>query len=94
MTKEEIVSDCTFGVFDEYEIGITGLGNAMEIYAKQEAILFSEFKKEYQTIESMNVRHDQIENHNGDIYSWKGDSDDVIWDAYKKGEKIKRYFEK
>ncbi len=40
MTKEEIVTKETFGIFDEYELGITGLSKAMDEYAKQEAIAF------------------------------------------------------
>lgn len=69
------------------------VNDAMEVYAKQEAIAFSAFKNDYQRIEATNVRHDQIENFKGDIYSWVGASDNVIWEAYKKGEQLKRYFE-
>ena len=90
MTKEQIRDSVNGKNFhneeDWYE--------AMELYAKQEAILFSEFKTLYRHIEGMNVRHDQNKNHNGQVYTWVGDSDDVIWDAYKKGQQIKRYFEK
>ena len=68
--------------------------SAMEEYSKQEAIAYSKFKSEYQRIEAMNVRHYQIDNFGGDIFSWVGASDDIIWDAYKKGEQLKRYFEK
>lgn len=40
MTKEEIAYKETNGIFNEHELGITGLVNAMEIYAKQESIAF------------------------------------------------------
>lgn len=43
MTKEEIALKETLGIFDEHELGITGLSNAMDIYAKQEAIAFAEW---------------------------------------------------
>jgi len=40
MTKEEIAEIETMGIFDAHELGITGLANAMDIYAEQEAINF------------------------------------------------------
>lgn len=45
MTKEEIAEKETFGIFNSYELGITGLANAMEIYAEQTALEFDEFKR-------------------------------------------------
>lgn len=61
---------------------------------KQDAIAFAIFRDDYRRIESMNVRHDQNKNYGGQIYSWKGASDDKIYEAYKKGEQLKRYYEK
>lgn len=96
MTKEEAYEKATM-----QELGGNPNGTrqdvvyrAMEIYAKQQAIAFSNFKNDYQRIEAMNVRHNQIENFDGNIYSWIGSSDDKIWEAYKNGEQLKRYFEK
>lgn len=43
MTKEEIAYKETSGIFDEHELGITGLANAMEIYAKQVSIQFAKY---------------------------------------------------
>ena len=43
MTKEEIALKETMGIFNEYELGITGLSNAMDVYAEQQAIAFGEW---------------------------------------------------
>lgn len=64
-----------------------------EEYIKKEAIAYSIFKSDYQRIESMNMRHECYEKYGG-LITWIGASDDVIWQAYKKGEQLKRYFEK
>lgn len=40
MTKEEIALIETNGIFDDHELGITGLANAMEVYAEQQCIEF------------------------------------------------------
>lgn len=100
MTKEEIIKDkvIIYQCSNESEISFViekeDALELMEIYAKQEAFAFSKFKNDYQRIEAMNVRHDQIEKFNGDMYTWIGASDEVIWEAYKKGKQLKRYFEK
>jgi hypothetical protein len=98
MKKEEILKQVAYkSQFITYDDIIKNakeeIDEAMETYAKQEAFLFSEFKNDYQRIEGMNVRHDQIENFGGQMYSWISASNDVIWEAYKKGEQLKRYFE-
>jgi hypothetical protein len=99
MEKEEIVKQVAdkskFVTYDDIiENAKEEIDEAMETYAKQEAFLFSEFKNDYQRIGGMNVRHNQNENIGGQMYSWIGASNDVIWEAYKKGEQLKRYFEK
>lgn len=99
MTKEEILDNALPDVIEYPHYNLDNFQrsvalDAMDVFAKQEAFLFSEFKKDYQRIEGMNVRHHQNENFGGQIYSWIGASNEVIWEAYKKGEQLKRYFEK
>lgn len=43
-TKYEIIEDATSGIFDERECNITGLSNAMDEYAQQQAIAFSQWQ--------------------------------------------------
>lgn len=98
MKKKEILKQVADkSQFVTYEDIIEGVEDeiheAMETYAKKEAFLFSEFKNDYQRIEGMNVKHDQKENFGGQMYSWIGASNDVIWEAYKNGKQLKRYFE-
>ena len=45
MTKEEIALIETNGIFDDHELGITGLANAMEVYAEQQAIEFRKWRQ-------------------------------------------------
>lgn len=42
-TKEQIALEETNGIFDEYELGHTGLASAMDKYAKHEAIVFAKW---------------------------------------------------
>ena len=41
--KYEIAEKETMGIFDPHELDITGLSNAMDIYAKEVAIEFAEW---------------------------------------------------
>ena len=41
--KYEIAEKETMGIFDQHELDITGLSNAMDIYAKEVAIEFAEW---------------------------------------------------
>jgi hypothetical protein len=47
MTKYEIVEKETSGVFDQKELDITGLSEAMDIYAKQVAIAFHGYEERF-----------------------------------------------
>lgn len=67
--------------------------NALEKYAKQEAFLFYAFKRQYQIIEGMNVRHYRDIKFKGGIISWVCAEDEDIWTAYKKGEQLKYWHE-
>ena len=55
MTKEEIAYKETLGIFDSHELGITGLANAMDVYAKQEAIEFLDWATDRQLEWSLGV---------------------------------------
>ena len=100
-TREELFKKYDFNIrqdadalgcdIDDYVFRFNSL---IDECSKQEAFNFFEFKETYRRIEAMNVRHDQIENFVGQMYSWVGASDEKIWEAYKKGEQLKRYFEK
>lgn len=66
-----------------------------EDLVKKEALAFWVFKDDYQRIEGMNHRHWSMETYGTPVsITWRGDSDEKIWEAYKKGEQIKRYYEK
>lgn len=64
---------------------------AVEIYSKYHAIKFSEFKAAYLKIERMNMSN-YVDKYG--LVTWIETSDDIIWEAYKKGEMIKAWYEK
>lgn len=105
MSKEEILEQCGFPADYYKSVENMDMGKhsttplapalkAMEEYAQQEAFLFFEFKKDYHRIEGMNVKHYCDEKFDGNMISWVGADDKTIWEAYKKGEQLKRYYEK
>jgi hypothetical protein len=65
----------------------------MEEYAKKEAFAFFEFKSTYQRIEVINFRHKHHALSASKMPTWIGAKDEVIWEAYKKGEQLKRHYE-
>lgn len=68
---------------------------ALEEYIRAVAADYYEFKHEYHRIESMNVRHYNIEKYGSPTaITWVGAGNDKIWDSYKNGVQLKRYFEK
>ena len=54
MTKEEIAMQENSGLFSDYELGHTGLANAMDKYAEQTAIGFSDWQRELVFTENSN----------------------------------------
>ena len=90
-TKEQILATKNWN--DEYPnyMAEDEILEAMDIYAKQEAIAFSIFKSEYQNIEGSNHRHDVTEKIG--MVTWRGASDEIIWKAYKEGKQLLRWIE-
>lgn len=77
-----------------HEVDRVWVIEAMLEYAKQEAIKFSDFKSTYRMIENMNMRRLQTKKFGENFCSWVGANNEKIWEAYRKGKQLKRYFEK
>jgi hypothetical protein len=93
MTKGAIISKHLDKDVDpkEYPKGYPWVHEAMEEWGKQEAFNFFEFKNDYKRIEGMNHKHNVTDKIG--MISWIGASDEKIWEAYKKGEQLKRWYE-
>lgn len=89
LSKEEILLGCVGLQPNRFPENL--VFEAMDMFAKQEAIAFSIFKKEYQHIEGMNHHHN-ITKKIG-MVCWIGASDETIWAAYKEDKQLLRWIE-
>lgn len=92
MTKNDILNKASEhkNYFDKLDL--SDVHEAMDEYAKQEAIAFIDFRDTYRRVEGINFNHACAEI--GGMFSYQGADDNGIWEAYKKGEQLKRYYEK
>jgi hypothetical protein len=60
---------------------------------KNVVLMFIDFREEYRRIERYNHTYKQIKLFGGQSYTWIGDSDDKIWDAFVSGKQKEKLFD-
>lgn len=62
-------------------------------HMKNVALMFIDFREEYRRIERYNHAYKQIKLFGGQSYTWIGDSDEKIWDAFVSGKQKEKLFD-